>query len=102
MPRCRYVALNTLLRSAATDLSAVQRHRAMIVECVKDPDSSIRKRALDLVYALVNDSNVAVRLPSDRGSLGCGGTCMHPLQPAGQPSATMYACSCLHRVRCSF
>lgn len=33
----------------------------MIVECVKDPDSSIRKRALDLVYALVNDSNVAVR-----------------------------------------
>jgi hypothetical protein len=58
---CRYVALNTLLRSAATDLSAVQRHRAMIVECVKDPDSSIRKRALELVYALVNDSNVAVR-----------------------------------------
>lgn len=55
------MALNTLLRSAATDLSAVQRHRAMIVECVKDPDSSIRKRALDLVYALVNDTNVAVR-----------------------------------------
>jgi hypothetical protein len=62
--QCRYVALNTLLRSAATDLSAVQRHRAMIVACVKDPDSSIRKRALDLVYALVNDSNVAVRTPT--------------------------------------
>ena len=57
------MALNTLLRSAATDLGAVQRHRTMIVECVKDPDSSIRKRALDLVYALVNDSNVAVCHP---------------------------------------
>eukprot|EP00892_Ulva_mutabilis_P011372 jgi/Ulvmu1/8607/UM046_0005.1 len=54
----RYVALNTLLRCARTDLGAVQRHRAMIVECVKDADTSIRKRALALVGALVNDTNV--------------------------------------------
>lgn len=57
------MALNTLLRCARTDLGAVQRHRAMIVECVKDADTSIRKRALDLVYALVNDSNVKVLIP---------------------------------------
>ena len=59
---CRYVALNTLLNVAGVDVAAVQRHRGMIVECVKDPDTSIRRRALDLVYCLVSTSNVEVRL----------------------------------------
>jgi hypothetical protein len=34
----------------------------MIVECIKDADNTIRRRALDLVYCLVNDSNVQVWL----------------------------------------
>ncbi|KAM3344441.1 AP-1 complex subunit gamma-2 isoform X1 [Capsicum galapagoense] len=54
----RYVALNMLMRAIAVDSQAVQRHRATILECVKDTDPSIRKRALDLVYLLVNDTNV--------------------------------------------
>lgn len=54
----RYVALNTLIKVVAIDTQAVQRHRNTIVECVKDSDISIRKRALDLVYALVNESNI--------------------------------------------
>ncbi|XP_006340111.1 AP-1 complex subunit gamma-2-like isoform X2 [Solanum tuberosum] len=54
----RYVALNMLMRAIAVDSKAVQRHRATILECVKDSDPSIRKRALDLVYLLVNETNV--------------------------------------------
>ncbi|MCO5595575.1 hypothetical protein L7F22_049620 [Adiantum nelumboides] len=53
----RYIALNMLLRVVSVDTQAVQRHRTTIVECVKDTDISIRKRALELVYALVNKSN---------------------------------------------
>ena len=54
----RYVALNTLAKVVAVDTQAVQRHRHTIVECVKDSDVTIRRSALQLVYALVNDSNI--------------------------------------------
>ncbi|CAL9167443.1 unnamed protein product [Musa hybrid cultivar] len=53
----RYVALNMLMKAVAVDSQAVQRHRTTILECVKDSDASIRKRALELVFLLVNDTN---------------------------------------------
>ncbi|EOY00411.1 Adaptor protein complex AP-1, gamma subunit isoform 2 [Theobroma cacao] len=54
----RYVALNMLMKAMMVDAQAVQRHRATILECVKDSDASIQKRALELVYLLVNENNV--------------------------------------------
>ncbi|KAK4263261.1 hypothetical protein QN277_028698 [Acacia crassicarpa] len=54
----RYVALNMLMKAVTADAQAVQRHRATILECVKDSDASIQKKALELVYVLVNESNV--------------------------------------------
>lgn len=52
------MALNTLATVVSIDAQAVQRHRVTIVECVKDADVSIRKRALELVYSLVNQGNI--------------------------------------------
>jgi AP-1 complex subunit gamma-1 len=54
----KYVALQSLCKVVHVDAPAVQRHRAIIVECLKDGDVSIRRRALELVYALVNEDNV--------------------------------------------
>jgi len=70
----RYVALNTLSRciveqqqtdngnipteSANTASSALQKHRSTVVDCLKDPDISIRQRALELIYYMVNKENV--------------------------------------------
>lgn len=54
----RYVALSTLKRIVEYDPDAVKRHRGTIVDCLRDPDVSIRRRALELVVALVDEDNV--------------------------------------------
>ena len=56
----RYVALNTLNKVVSIDTNAVQRHRNIILDCLRDGDISIRRRALELSYALINEGNVRV------------------------------------------
>lgn len=54
----RYVALHTMKKVSKLDSQAVSRQLPTVVECLKDHDISIRKRALDLVYVIVDSSNV--------------------------------------------
>ncbi|RUP47155.1 Clathrin/coatomer adaptor, adaptin-like protein, partial [Jimgerdemannia flammicorona] len=56
----RYVALETLNKTVTIDTQAVQRHRNIILDCLRDGDISIRRRALELSFALINEQNVRV------------------------------------------
>ncbi|XP_072271203.1 AP-1 complex subunit gamma-like 2 [Pyxicephalus adspersus] len=58
----RYVALTSLHRLVQSDHAAVQRHRGTIVECLRQTDTSVNKRALELCFALVNESNIRVMM----------------------------------------
>ncbi|KAJ9469745.1 AP-1 complex subunit gamma [Diplonema papillatum] len=59
----RYVALNTLTKVVEKDFQAVQQHKNTIVDCLMDIDVSIRRRALDLIYSLVNAHNIRLLVP---------------------------------------
>jgi AP-1 complex subunit gamma-1 len=60
----KYVALTTLTKTSQqatqADATALQRHRSTVLDCLKDPDVSIRKRALDLSFYLINQQNIRI------------------------------------------
>ncbi|CCJ30850.1 unnamed protein product [Pneumocystis jirovecii] len=51
---------NNIRKVISIEPAAVQRHRNTVLKCLRDPDISIRRRALDLSFALINESNVRV------------------------------------------
>ncbi|KAI3375291.1 hypothetical protein L3Q82_021793 [Scortum barcoo] len=54
----RYIAMTSLQKIVGSDHNAVQRHRGTIVDCLKDQDASVKRRALDLSLALVSATNI--------------------------------------------
>lgn len=58
----RYVALEMLLVVIDFEPLAVQRHRSTIVTCLSDGDVSIRRRALELGFAILNEQNIRVMM----------------------------------------
>lgn len=48
----KYVSLSLMQTTLSEDPQALNRHRTVILECVKDSDDSIRRKALDLVMLL--------------------------------------------------
>ncbi|KAK8878638.1 AP-1 complex subunit gamma-1 [Tritrichomonas musculus] len=55
-------ALMMIDRTSA-DSVAMQRYRSQIVRCLDHPDISIRRRALDVVSAIINEDNVTKLVP---------------------------------------
>ena len=54
----RYVSLQSLKQVVQHDLAAVQKHKDMIVDCLKEYDVSIKKKALDLILVITTKKNV--------------------------------------------
>lgn len=69
----RFVALGALVHVMRRNPAEVQEHHATIVDCLKDSDYSIRRLALLLTVALIDDSNVRIVVPDLIVYLGaCG------------------------------
>jgi AP-1 complex subunit gamma-1 len=46
------------MRVVHVDSESVDKHRATIIECLKDTDASVKRRALELVSGLMQESNI--------------------------------------------
>lgn len=58
----RYISMTSLQKIVQTDHNAVQRHRGTIVDCLKDQDTSVKRRALELSLALVSAANIRLMM----------------------------------------
>ena len=54
----KYIALNTLQDVGRYDIASVTKHKNLILEFLKDKDISLQKRALDLIYLIINKNNL--------------------------------------------
>jgi AP-1 complex subunit gamma-1 len=54
----KYVALSMLHKVVQVDPKSVQRHRAIVMECLRDSDLAIRRQALEVSFSLINHENV--------------------------------------------
>lgn len=54
----KYIALNTLKDVVRFDLGEVQKHKDLILSFLNETDISLQKRALDLIYLIVNSNNL--------------------------------------------
>ncbi|XP_028125744.1 AP-2 complex subunit alpha-1-like [Camellia sinensis] len=56
-PNIRYLGLETRMLMALDVQDIIKRHQSQIITSLKDPDISIRRRALDLLYGMCDVSN---------------------------------------------
>ena len=54
----RYVSLQSLKKVVQHDIAAVRKHKDMILDCLKEYDISIKKRALDLLFLITSKENI--------------------------------------------
>uniref|UniRef100_A0A8W7PA63 AP-1 complex subunit gamma n=1 Tax=Anopheles coluzzii TaxID=1518534 RepID=A0A8W7PA63_ANOCL len=54
----RFIGLLTLVKTVHKDMTAVQRHRITILECLSDGDPSIQRCAMELSFTLINTQNI--------------------------------------------
>ncbi|KAH0794018.1 Adaptin N terminal region family protein [Histomonas meleagridis] len=54
---------NVLINRGGVDSMALQRHRNQVVKCLRSKDPSIRRRALDVISALIDEQNIVTLVP---------------------------------------
>lgn len=56
----KYISLNTLLTVVKFEPKTVQRHQSIIINCLFDNDISIKRRALELIFEILNEKNIRI------------------------------------------
>lgn len=58
----RYVGIDSLARVVRINAKYAAEHQLAVIDCLEDPDDTLKKKTLELLYKMTKPSNVEVSL----------------------------------------
>ena len=62
----RYIGIDSLARIVHINAKYAAEHQLAVIDCLEDPDDTLKKKTLELLYKMTKPSNVEVRASSFR------------------------------------
>lgn len=59
----RYIGIDSLARIVHINAKYAAEHQLAVIDCLEDPDDTLKKKTLELLYKMTKPSNVEVALP---------------------------------------
>lgn len=59
----RYVGIDSLARIVRINAKYATEHQLAVIDCLEDPDDTLKKKTLELLYKMTKPSNVEVGAP---------------------------------------
>ena len=96
----RYIGIDSLARIVHINAKYAAEHQLAVIDCLEDPDDTLKKKTLELLYKMTKPSNVEVRAssfcmpPSSTPHPGLDSVLHRRLKGLAQISAP----GCVHRI----
>ncbi len=96
----RYIGIDSLARIVHINAKYAAEHQLAVIDCLEDPDDTLKKKTLELLYKMTKPSNVEVRAsslcipPSTTPQVGLDSVLHRRLKGSSQISAP----GCVHGI----
>ena len=57
----KYVGIDALSRIVRINANYANEHQIAVIDCLEDPDDTLKKKTLELLFKMTNPNNVEVR-----------------------------------------